>query len=61
MYKYLNGILHKKPHSYKQPQSRSAQSLKQKMKKKNRHVFVKHGCPLRQQSHTMAKSLSPTF
>ena len=27
-----------------------------------RHVFVKHGCPRRQQSQTMAKiSRSPTF
>ena len=26
-----------------------------------RHVFVKHGCPQRQQSQNMAKSLSPTF
>ena len=26
-----------------------------------RHVFVKHGCPRRQQSPNMAKSLSPKF
>ena len=26
-----------------------------------RHVFVKHGCPRRQQSQNMAKSLSPKF
>ena len=25
------------------------------------HVFEKHGCPWRQQSQIMAKSLSPTF
>ena len=28
---------------------------------KTRHVFVKHGCPRRQQSQTWQKSLSPTF
>ena len=30
-------------------------------KKVTRHVFVKHGCPRRQQSRNMAKSLSPKF
>ena len=28
---------------------------------KTRHVFVTHGCPQRQQSQNMAKSLSPKF
>ena len=28
---------------------------------RTRHVFVKHGCPRRQQSQNMAKSLSPQF
>ena len=31
------------------------------IKIKTRHVFVKHGCPRRQQSQNMAKSLSPKF
>ena len=29
--------------------------------RKTRHVFVKHGCPRRQQSQIWQKSLSPTF
>ena len=29
--------------------------------KSTRHVFVKHGCPRRQQSQKWQKSLSPTF
>ena len=41
---------------------RSRSNLKVKATRSTRHMFVKHGCPRRQQSRNMAKiSLSPIF